>query len=227
MKVSCVPRLILSAFSWMFNSGCTHVSMHNLKDAHNEQCVRVSMAHVLQIRHSCHFPSLPLQRIICCCVRRASCQTWCEGTKTTLMMVDSRKGQQVVQLVCPMLRWRNIIKSNISQSRAEKFLMQSGGHSAVWYDLDARVKGNKDDLFYRSMKQSSISCDGEIHNAIKKGSDHENLMPYERCRTVGKLTDAYRYLQMTDILISIQKNHVSSIQVLGLSDFSWTLPMEE
>lgn len=168
MKVSCVPRLILSAFSWMFNSGCTHASIHDLKDARNEQSVRVSVAYVLQIRYSCHFLSLALQRIICCCVRRASCQTWCYGTKTTLMMVDSRKGQQVVQLVCPMLRRRNIIKSSISQSRAEKFLMQSGGHSAVWYDSDARVKGNKDDLFYRSMRQSSITCDRKIHNAIKK-----------------------------------------------------------
>lgn len=120
MKVSCVPRLILSAFSWMFNSGCTHASIHDLKDARNEQSVRVSVAYVLQIRYSCHFLSLALQRIICCCVRRASCQTWCYGTKTTLMMVDSRKGQQVVQLVCPMLRRRNIIKSSISQSRAEK-----------------------------------------------------------------------------------------------------------
>lgn len=37
-----------------------------------------------------------------------------------MMMVDSRKGQQVVQLVGPTLSERNIIKSSISRSRQRK-----------------------------------------------------------------------------------------------------------
>lgn len=37
-----------------------------------------------------------------------------------MMMVDSRKGQQVVQLVDPMLRGRNIMKRNVSLSGLSK-----------------------------------------------------------------------------------------------------------
>lgn len=65
-------------------------------------CISV-VSHVLQIWYSWQPPMFLFQSTICCCVKSAPCPTWCDGTKATLMMVDSRKGQQVVQLVGCML----------------------------------------------------------------------------------------------------------------------------
>ncbi len=130
----------------------------NLKDGQiSKLCVCASATpHALQIWYSDLFLNPVLQRIICCCVRGASCQTWCDGTKTTLMMVDSRKGQQVVQLVDPVLRGRNIIKRNVSLSRLSKSSFKAVvvvQHdvlyygSTCWSQVDASWSENTDEYF--------------------------------------------------------------------------------
>lgn len=60
----------------------------------------------------------------------------CDGTKTTLMMVDSRKDQQVVQLVGPVLRGRSIVRSSAQSVFMQNSVIEGSDKPSVGPGVD-------------------------------------------------------------------------------------------